>query len=177
MTSAELAAIRELLDQRDRVAALGIGYSDRQVYEAARSLLAEVDALQAERAGAITHTTALMQENVTLLRWQSVASDAHVEHLCAIIRALAVSDETPRTLRELSSLGVEDEVRRLVAAEQVNREKSEANAKAWRKRAEDAEANLAEVERLRARVASFEQHLADRIEIDEGRHEGRRGNP
>ena len=89
---------------------------------------------------AIKHTMALEAQIVSLLRWQSVASDAHVDHICALIRSLAVSDETPRTLRDLSAMGVEEEVRRIVAAERINREKSEASAREWRKKAEDAEA-------------------------------------
>jgi hypothetical protein len=106
--------------------------------EQARSAEARGVAKQIE-AG-IEHLITIEKQNITLLRWQSVASDAHVDHLCALIRSLAVSDETPRTLRDLSAMGVEEEVRRIVAAERINREKSEASAREWRKKAEDAEA-------------------------------------
>ncbi len=104
-------------------------------WQGMRAAQAEVDAGRA-------HTLALEQQNISLLRWQSVASDAHVDHLCRIIRSLAVSDETPRVLRDLSAMGVEDEVRRAVNAERINREKSELSAREWRKKAEDAEADL-----------------------------------
>jgi hypothetical protein len=106
------------------------------------ALRAALTAAQAEVDAGRAHTLALEQQNISLLRWQSVASDAHVDHLCRIIRSLAVSDETPRVLRDLSAMGVEDEVRRAVNAERINREKSELSAREWRKKAEDAEADL-----------------------------------
>lgn len=108
------------------------------------------------------HVLALEQTNVQLLRWQSVASDAHVDHLCALIRSLAVSDETPRTLRDLSAMGVEEEVRRIVAAERINREKSEATAREWRKKAENAEAAQADAHAIVAAAKNLCELLATR---------------
>lgn len=118
-----------------------------QVNRIARALAAaEARGFEKATDAAITHTMAIEAQNVALLRWQSVASDAHVGHICALIRSLAVSDETPRTLRDLSAMGVEEEVRRIVAAERINREKSEVSVREWRKKAENAEADALDAE-------------------------------
>ncbi len=122
----------------------------------AAALVAEVERLRAEVDGSRAHTLAVEQQNIALLRWQSVASDAHVDHLCGIIRSLAVADETPRTLRDLSAMGIEEEVRRAVVAERINRQKSETAAREWRKKAEDAEADLLTAQQAeRAAVVAY----------------------
>jgi hypothetical protein len=130
-------------------------------------LRVEVERLRGEVDGARAHALALEQQHIALLRWQSVASDAHVDHLCRIIRSLAVSDETPRVLRDLSAMGVEEEVRRAVSAERINREKSEASAREWRKKAENAEADLlterAEVKAERAAVVAWLRENEGRV--------------
>lgn len=126
------------------------------------ALVAEVERLRAEVDGSRAHTLAVEQQNIALLRWQSVASDAHVDHLCGIIRSLAVADETPRTLRDLSAMGIEEEVRRAVVAERINRQKSETAAREWRKKAEDAEADLLTAQQAeRATVVAYLRMEAD----------------
>ena len=162
-TYPSLLAIEEptVVSESKRADSLALAYREQQGEN--DILRAKLEATQRERdhfrdawekaqvplAAAVKHTMTLEQQNVALLRWQAVASDAHVDHLCNVIRALAVADETPRVFRDLSAVGVEEEVRRAFAAERINREKSEASAREWRKKAEDAEALHAEVERLR----------------------------
>lgn len=129
----------------------------------------DVLAVVRERDAGRQHTMALEQQNVSILRWQSVVADAHIDHLCAIIRSLAIADETPRGLRDLSAMGVEEEIRRAVCAERINREKSEAVATRARKIAESMEGRALEAEaaagRMRERMSMLEALLDDGISI------------
>ena len=129
----------------------------------------DVLAVVRERDGAVQHMIVVEQQNVALLRWQSVVADAHIDHLCALVRSLAVADETPRSLRDLSAMGVEEEIRRAVCAERINRAKSEEAAAKSRMSAEAMEcralASEMDVSRLSNRITKMEALLDDGISI------------
>jgi hypothetical protein len=113
------------------------------------ALAATVIALSEERDAAQEYTIRLTEENVKLLRWQSVAAAAHLDHLCAMVMSLAANDETPRALRSISAEGVVSELRRTFDAERVNRAKSEAESVALRRAAEDMEGRALDAEKER----------------------------
>lgn len=105
--------------------------------------------LFAERDSAQAYTLRLTEQNLMLLRWQSVASDAHIDHLLAMVESLAANDETPRVLRAISADGITSELRRAFTAERINRAKSEAEVVRLRKVAEALEGRVLEAERQR----------------------------
>ena len=65
---------------------------DTKLIAAAPDLAATVIALSEERDRTQEHVIRLTEENVKLLRWQSVAANAHLDHLCAMVTSLAAND-------------------------------------------------------------------------------------
>lgn len=114
----------------------------------------EAERLTAEADSARAYTIRLTEANVELLRWCSVASDSHIDHLCAMVMSLAANDETPRALRAISADGVTSELRRALAAERIGRARSEADVAAMRKEAEASEARALDAERDRDRLTA-----------------------
>jgi len=132
----ELVLLRTELLEHARLAGMG---SEREA-----RLMAQLEEATKALEAAYKHAYDLEQQNIALLRWQSVASAAHIDHLCNIVRSLAASDEVSRSLRELSAMGVVDEIKRAFDAERINREKSEASARESQKRLENREGYLEE---------------------------------
>ena len=126
------------------------------------ALIAKLREVAAERDGAVMHSITLQEANVTLLRWQSTAPAPHLDHLLAMVRSLAASDEGPRALRECSAAGVEAEIHRAFAAERINREKSEHAAADARKASEAMEARALDAERERDEARAEVGRLAMR---------------
>lgn len=141
---------------------------DTKLLAAAPSLAATIVALSEERGRTQEHVIRLTEENVKLLRWQSVAADAHLDHLCAMVTSLAANDETPRSLRSISAEGVVSELRRAFDAERVNRAKSEAESVALRRAAEDMEGRALDAEKERDEARAECDRLRDILSCERG---------
>lgn len=99
------------------------GLSGRSVADL-DDLRARLAGVERERDAAHEYVAKLTEENVRLLRWMSVATGAHLDHLCNMVKSLAGS-EGLASLRAISADGVVDEIRRAFAAERIGRELSE----------------------------------------------------
>lgn len=134
----------------------------------APDLAATVIALSEERDRTQEFVVRLTEENVNLFRWQSVAADAHLDHLFAMVMSLAVSDETPRALRSISAEGVVTELRRAFDAERVNRAKSEAESVTLRKATEDMEGRALDAEKERDEARAERDRLRAILACERG---------
>lgn len=141
---------------------------DTKLIAAAPDLAATVIALSEDRDRTQEHVIRLTAENVNLLRWQSVAADAHLDHLCAMVTSLAANDETPRALRSISAESVVSELRRTFDAERVNRAKSEAESVTLRKAAEDMEGRALDAEKERDEARADRDRLRAMLACERG---------